>query len=119
MRSWSPSPVARRPAVMTGTSPQELGLHSPSSWVAGAAEEQRTGCGSSVVTACASFVMPCSYCLCTAVRVDAHAKHELDWLGLVRVLELLVCYEGHHEAWLERSRHGLGCQERALCSKCV
>ena len=32
--------------------------------------------------------------------MDLHAKHEIDWLGLVRVLELLVCYEGHHEAWL-------------------
>ena len=42
--------------------------------------------------------------------MDLHAKHEIDWLGLVRVLELLVCYEGHHEPWLERSRHGLGCQ---------
>jgi hypothetical protein len=50
--------------------------------------------------------------------MDAHAKHELDWLGLVRVLELLVCYEGHHEAWLERSRHGLGCQGRAVKSEC-
>ena len=42
--------------------------------------------------------------------MDLHAKHEIDRLGLVRVLELLVCHEGHHEPWLERSRHGLGCQ---------
>ena len=102
--------VPWRPVVMAGTSPQELGLRSPSSRVAGAAEEQRTGCGSSLVTACASVVIALHYLLVDDRAMDVHAKHEMDWLGLVRMLELLVCYEGHHEAWLERSRHGLGCQ---------
>ena len=102
--------VPWRPVVMAGTSPQELGLRSPSSWVAGAAEEQRTRCGEAAVAESASDVTTMHLLLVEDRAMDLHAKHEIDRLGLVRVLELLVCYEGHHEAWLERSRHGLGCQ---------
>ena len=42
---WVFVAVPRRPVVMVGTSPQELGLRSPSSWVAGRQRSKEQGAG--------------------------------------------------------------------------
>ena len=102
--------VAKRPAVTAYSLAHALRLDWPPSRVAGAVEQQRTRCGEAAVAESASDVTTMHLLLVEDRAMDLHAKHEIDRLGLVRVLELLVCYEGHHEPWLERSRHGLGCQ---------
>ena len=47
------------------------------------------------------------------------AKHERSRLGLVTRLETLVPYQTHQEAWLERSKHWLGSQGRAVDGECT
>ena len=47
------------------------------------------------------------------------AKHERSRLGLVTRLKTLVPCQTHQEAWLERSKHWLGWQGRALSSECT
>ena len=47
------------------------------------------------------------------------AKHEKSRLGLVTRLETLVPCQTHQKAWLERSKHWLGWQGRALSSECT
>ena len=61
---------------------------------------------------------------CDLMLVEGHggtvrAKHERSRLGLVTRLETLVPYQTHQEAWLERSKHWLGSQGRAVDGECT
>ena len=91
----------------------------PPSRVDGAAAEPRTGSRGAPMARGCSFVHRLQLLLVEGRDGTVRAKHERSRLGLVTRLETLVHYQTHQEAWLERYKHWLGSQGRALDRECT
>ena len=108
-----------RPVATAEASAREPRRCMPPSRVDRAAAEPRTGCRGALVARGCSLVHRLQLLLVEGRSGTVRAKHERSRLGLVTRLETLVPCQTHQEAWLERSKHWLGWQGRALSSECT